>query len=395
MPERSAAERRRPIWLLPFALLPLIATLGMWAFNLALVPIPEDQAAIEWVASLAAVASVLGFVVVGSYLAYRLPENAVGWVLAGFGFWFTVAIWVEDAVGYGLVSGATRDWAAWVGSWAWVVSGALIAVFLPLIFPDGRLLTPRWRWLPRVAVAAVGAVVVGNAFNIGSTAPVRDPVGLPALTGVLELIAGIGFVAYAVCMLAAGFSVFRRFRASQGIARRQMWLFILSIAMVMVGLASAYTFHELGQPSLGDMATGVMILFVPFAVGMAVLRYRLYDLGRLFKRTATYAALAALLLGVYFAGVLALQSVIGADDSLSVAASTLAAAALFSPARSRIQAFIDRQFDRASYDAGLVVDQFALRLRGELNLDELNLDLAKVVGSTLRPSAVSVWVRPN
>ena len=174
-----------------------------------------------------------------------------------------------------------------------------------------------------------------------------------------------------------------------------MLVFVASAVLVAFGIGTSYTLYELDRPEVADLAVGLVSMTVPVAVGMAVLRYRLYDLGRIFKRTVTYTAVAVVLVGVYFVGIVALQSALGADDSLSVAASTLAAAALFSPVRSRIQSFVDRRFDRARYDAGKVVDEFSSRLSNEVDLDELHQDLAGVVHTTLRPAAVSVWVRPS
>jgi hypothetical protein len=377
------------------AWLPLIMTVAMWGWLVMGVPIGTEETLTEWLAAIAAITSVLGFSVVGSYLAYRLPRNPVGWILAGFGFWFTLGIVLEDAVDYGRVSGSMIEWFAWTMSWTWVVSGSLVAIYLPIWFPDGRLPSRAWRWVPRIAAAAVATIFVANAFSIEATAPVRNPMGLSELTDLLELVGLIGFLVFAVCIIAAAASVVSRFRRSRGIARRQMLMFVVSAAIVAVGLGASYTLYELDRPDVANAAVSLVSLMVPAAVGMTVLRYRLYDLGRIVKRTATYTVLAVVLLGVYLAGVLALQSFLNADDSLSVAASTLAAAAVFGPARRRIQAFIDRRFDRARYDAGKVVDAFSSRLNQQVDLDGLNRDVAAVVASTLRPTAVSVWIRPS
>ena len=377
------------------AWVPLIATFALWAVLLLVIPVPAEQSATDLLAAYAAVVAVLGFAVVGSFLAYRLPGNAVGWVLAGFGFWFSLGILVEDAATYADVSESTREWLAWGGSWTWVVSGALLAIFLPLLFPDGRLPSKRWRWLPWAAGGATAVVAAANALGPASTAPLRNPIGVPGYADLLDLVALIGFAVFAGCIVAAAISVVGRFRRSQGVARRQMLVFVASAGVVTLGIGASYTLYELDRPDAANLAVGFVSLTVPIAVGMAVLRYRLYDLGRIFKRTVTYTALAVVLVGVYFIGIVALQSALGADDSLSVAASTLAAAALFSPVRSRIQSFVDRRFDRARYDAGKVVDEFSSRLSNEVDLDELHQDLAGVVHTTLRPAAVSVWVRPS
>ena len=386
-----ALRRSRHRW----AWVPLIATVALWVVVLFVIPVPGEESATDLAAAYAAVASVLGFSVIGSYLAFRLPENAVGWVLAGFGFFFSLGIVLEDAAAYARVSQSTREWLAWGGSWTWILPGSLLAVFLPLLFPDGQLPSKRWRWLPWVAVVSMVIVVLANAFGPASTAPLRNPLGLPQFAELLDLAGLIGFLIFAGCIVAAAISVVGRFRRSQGVARRQMLVFVASAVLVAFGLGASYTMYELDRPDVADLAVGVVSMTVPIAVGMAVLRYRLYDLGRIFKRSVTYTAVAVVLAGVYFIGIVALQSLLGADDSLSVAASTLAAAALFSPVRFRIQSFVDRRFDRARYDAGKVVDEFSARLSNEVDLEELHRDLAGVVNTTLRPAAVSVWVRPS
>jgi hypothetical protein len=372
-----------------------MATTGMWVWQLTAVPIGTEETATQWLAAIAAITSVLGFAVVGSYLAYRLPRNPVGWILAGFGLSFTLNIVLEDAVNYGLVSGSSREWFAWVAAWTWILSGSFLAIYLPLSFPDGRLPSRRWRWLPWTAGASAVTVAFANIFSVTATAPVRNPTGIPELTELLELIGLVGFLVFAGCIVASAVSVAVRFRRSRGIARRQMLLFVFSATIVAVGIGASYTLYELDQPDVADLAVGFVSLMVPAAVGMAVLRYRLYDLGRIFKRTVTYTLVAVVLAAVYLTGILALQSLLDADDSLSVAVSTLAAAAVFGPARSRIQAFIDRRFDRARYDAGKVVDSFSSRLSQQVDIDELNREVAAVVESTLRPTGVSVWVRPS
>ncbi len=382
-------------WLRRLSWLPLVLTLALLILDVTANPITAEETLTELLTSFAALAAVLGFVVVGFYLSHRLPANAVGWVLAGFGLFFTFTFVLEDAVAKSMVSGSAREWVAWGSSWTWVISGALLAIYLPLLFPDGRLPSNQWRWLPRVAGGAIAMIVVANALSVEATAPVRNPMGIPELTDLLDLVGLIGFASYAGCIAGAAISVVGRFKRSHGIARRQMLLFVASAAIVAIGIGASYTLYQLERPDLANLAVGFVSLTVPAAVGMAVLRHRLYDLGRIFKRTVSYTVLGMVLLGVYWAGILALQAVLDADDSLSVAASTLAAAAAFGPARSRIQAFIDRRFDRARYDAGKVVDAFSSRLSQQVDLDELNLDLAAVVESTLRPTAVSVWVRPS
>ncbi|MEX0667249.1 MAG: hypothetical protein WD313_02845, partial [Acidimicrobiia bacterium] len=279
-------------WLRRLSWLPLIVTFALLTLDVTANPITAEESVTEVVTSFAALAAVLGFVVVGFYLSHRLPANAVGWVLAGFALCFTLTFVLEDAVAKSMVSGSAREWLAWGGSWTWVISGALLAIFLPLLFPDGRLPSKRWKWLPRVAGGAIAMIVVANALSVEATAPVRNPMGIPELTDLLDLVGLIGFATYAGCVVAAAISVVGRLKRSHGIARRQMLLFVASAAIVAIGIGTSYTLYELERPDLANLAVGFVSLTVPAAVGMAVLRYRLYDLGRIFKRTASYTVLA-------------------------------------------------------------------------------------------------------
>lgn len=172
-----------------------------------------------------------------------------------------------------------------------------------------------------------------------------------------------------------------------------MQVFASSAVTIAVGTAVGYSAYEIGMVTVAQLVVASVSLLVPLAIGMAVLKYRLYDLGRIFKRTVTYSIVGAVLVTVYALAVVGLQSILGSDDSLSVAASTLAAAALFNPVRTRVQVFVDSHFDRARYNASLVVEEFSVRLSQEIDVDQLNSDLAGVVDRTLRPAGLSLWIR--
>jgi drug/metabolite transporter (DMT)-like permease len=234
---------------------------------------------------------------------------------------------------------------------------------------------------------------VANGFDPDSTAPIRNPLGRQAWRETLDLIGLLGLVALVVCIGAGVFAVISRYRRSQGITRRQMQVFTTSAVTIAVGTLIGYFAYDLGWTTVAQLLLASVSLFVPLAIGMAVLKYRLYELDRIFKRTVTYSIVAAVLIGVYALAVVALQAVLGADDSLSVAASTLAAVALFNPVRHRVQAFIERHFDRTRYNASVEVEEFSSRMLQELDLDQLNADLAGVVDRTLRPHRMSVWLR--
>jgi hypothetical protein len=174
-----------------------------------------------------------------------------------------------------------------------------------------------------------------------------------------------------------------------------MTVFTFSAIALVVGTGVTFTTYELGMVTLANLVLATVSLSVPLAIGMAVLRYRLYEFGRIFKRTVTYSIVAAVLLGVYALAVVGLQALLGSEDSLSVAGSTLAAAALFNPVRRQVQAFVESHFDRARYNASLVVDEFSTRMLQEVDLDRLNADLVGVVDRTLRPAGLSLWLKAS
>ena len=172
-----------------------------------------------------------------------------------------------------------------------------------------------------------------------------------------------------------------------------MQVFAISVVALAVGTGVTFAVYEAGFVTIANLILATISLVVPLSIGMAVLKYRLYDFGRIFKRTVTYSIVAAVLIGVYALAVVALQAVLGADDSLSVAASTLAAVATFNPVRRWVHSFVERQFDRTRYNASVEVEEFSTRILQEVDLDRLNADFAGVVDRTLRPHRMSVWLR--
>lgn len=353
----------------------------------------EFEASSEFFAGLVAFLTALIFSLVGSYLALRLPHNLVGWVMAAYGFLFTLGVTTEGAATAGVLSAAAAQWAAWVDSWLWALTGGFVTVLLPLLFPDGRLPSRRWRWVPLTMGMAFILLFIANGFNPDSTAPVLNPLGQPGWEGSLDAVGLVGLILFVVCIVAGAVAVITRFRRSRGVVRRQMMVFASSAIALALGTGVTFTIYELGLVTLANLILATVSLSIPLAIGMAVLKYRLYDFGRIFKRTATYSIVAAVLVAVYALAVVGLQSVLGPDDSLSVAASTLAAAALFNPVRNRVRGFVERHFDRTRYNASVVVDEFSSRMSHEVDLDQLNADLARVVDRTLRPNGLSLWLR--
>jgi hypothetical protein len=344
------------------------------------------------------------FAAVGALLVAKRPTNLIGWIMA------TIALIVglfpggDAYAAYVMITRGQPDalaiLGAWVQSWYWLLLLALTFVYLPLLFPDGRL--PSRRWLPLAVVpgiATLSTVVLGALTDTLSGQSVdyriENPIGIEGLEPVETLpIFGLLSVLLGVGIVAAMASVVVRFRRSRGTERQQMKWFLCAAALIPSFLLSDFL------PSIiGDVLFGVGLIALPVAIGIAVLRYRLYGIDLVINRTLVYGPLTAMLVLVYLGGVVLLQYVFraltGQESQLAVVVSTLAIAALFNPLRTRIQGFIDRRFYRRKYDAAKTLEAFSAKLREETNLDALSEDLVGVVRETMQPAHVSVWLRPD
>jgi hypothetical protein len=279
-----------------------------------------------------------------------------------------------------------------------VVPGyALILPVLALTFPDGRLPSPRWRWPAGVALGALAAattLVVLRPGEIAAT-PSRNPLGIDALPAWLSSLAdplyGIGIVLISVLGVAA---VVTRYRRGSGLERHQIRWFAAAVLLAVAPMNLA-ALPGTGGPGWFVLAAFGLLL-VPVSVGIAVTRYRLYEIDRLISRGASWAVLSGLLLAVYAGAVLLLQGVLGSvtqGETVAVAGSTLLAAALFQPLRRRVQHTVDRRFDRARYDGERIVAAFAARLRDQVEIEGLEADVGEVVRLTVAPSSLGLWVR--
>ncbi len=347
-----------------------------------------------------------GFAVVGAVVASRQPTNAVGWLLLSAALVIAFGAFGEA---YALSSDAPgRVWVAWVTAWSWYVWLVCIIVYLPLLFPTGRLPSRRWRAVGWLGAAALVLAIVPDALRPGDLdlkmARIDNPVAFGPGTDALTVIAVAGNVCIAACLLLAGSCLVVRFRSATGTEREQLKWFALAGVGVLAGAALPL----LGQlfPGLAgkDLVgfVGWALFFVaafvglPLAIGLAILRYRLYEIDVVINRTLVYGALTAVLGSAYLGSVLLLQLVLApvtSQSDLAVAGSTLAVAALFRPARTAIQRAVDRRFYRRRYDAQRTVDAFAGRLRAQLDLQSLGQDLREVVDDTMQPVHVSLWLR--
>jgi hypothetical protein len=343
---------------------------------------------------------VLAFATVGALVASRRPRNPIGWILLGAGLAYVVGgVTVNVAE-----DGGRGDWetlAAWMGSWVWVAGFGPVGTFGLLLFPDGRLPSRRWRPVAWLAAAGLAGALGGLALAPGrfEDLAIENPVGLEAIPWLPEAIGTAGAVALIGALLGAIASLRARSRSARLDERMQLKWLLYAAALVLMGVAVSLPVESLVGPSAVDLTnsiTSITLATVPVAMGIAILRHRLYDIDVVINRTLVYGVLTATLAGAYLGSVLVLQLVLQpltADSGLAIAASTLAVAALFRPARARIQETVDRRFYRRRYDAAQTLEAFGGRLRDELDLEALGDDLRGVVAETVQPAHVSLWLR--
>jgi hypothetical protein len=360
-------------------------------------------------------AAVVGYAFVGALVASRLPANPIGWILLAIGITLCLGALMEANLI--LEDAFARELSAWLSDWTWYVWLTLAGIFLPLLFPTGRLLSPRWRpvfWLGIVALllSVVGAAFEPGRIDVDSPVPVENPVGIGGTFGdALEVVARAGDVLAGLAFLLASVSLVVRFRRSRGIERQQLkwfvWVGLVAVAGLAVAMAQVLLGTQPGEEGGGTSldilgtvgwftALAAILIGIPVATGFAILRHRLYDIDVVINRTLVYGALTATLLLSYLGLVLLLQlalSPLTEDNGLAIAGSTLAVAALFRPLRGRIQGTVDRRFYRRKYDAAQTIESFGTRLRDQVELDALSAELRAVVADTMQPAHVSLWLR--
>jgi hypothetical protein len=338
---------------------------------------------------------------VGAVLASRLPRHPVGWLLLALGLSVTGSGVADGYARYGLVA---RPGALPAARWVAIYSPATTIIWLALVgfvlllTPTGSLPSLRWRWWAGVAAAApvvfVVALTVGPGLVIPPYESAVEPVTIPALaSAVVVAIIGAFFLTVASLLVGAG-SLVARFRHARGVERQQLRWLALAAALTGVGAAVVGIGMAMGGTAVPLFAAGLCLMLLPLATGAAILRYRLYDLDRIISRTLAYGLLTVLLGGGYAVVALGLGELIGRDSSLVVAAATLAVAASFQPLRRRVQAAVDRRFNRRRYDAAQTIAEFGGRLRQQVDLDTLTAELLAVAGQTMQPTSVSLWLRP-
>jgi hypothetical protein len=384
---------------------------SLWVLALLLLPGVILQLSFNWVGP-TDIPFAVGFIAVqlcsataGAIIISRLPGNAVGWIFLAIGvllgLLLTLGAYADLAIEkrYGSVwpGGSV---AAWIGSWIFVPAAFGLPMFLLLLFPDGHFISRRWRlvgWLLGVLVVLAAASL---AFAPGRIPPgIENPLAPGGTAGdVFEALSPVtGALALPCFALAVAGLVVRLWR-SRGVERQQLKWFAYSAALVGAGLGSGVFIPEGWAADLAFLVGLLALAGLPVAAGIAILRYRLYDIDVIVNRTLVYGSLTVSLVAVYIGSVVSLQYVFrtltGEGSQLAIVASTLVIAALFNALRRRMQGFIDRRFYRRKYDARHTLEAYSSRLRDETDLKQLNAELLSVVRATVQPAHVSFWLAP-
>ena len=354
----------------------------------------------------AIVVLVISFSVVGALIVSHRPENTIGWIFCAAALFQALS---EVGLEYATYTLVTRPGLlpfgagmSWMAEWIWAPGLGLILVFLPLLFPDGRPPSRRWRpvaWLGGLSIALICFPVSILIWSDRGKALLRGG-GNGEEMGWLFALAEIGFPLMLLAGLLAVISLFVRFRRARGDERQQIKWFAFAAAVTFTWI---FVFEQLVRAEGGALeavaavSSLVLVPSIPVATGIAIFRYRLFDIDRIVNRALVYGALTASLVLVFLGGVVSLQyafrALTGGESQLAVVVSTLAIAALFNPLRRRFQAFIDMRFYRRKYDAKRVLDEFAARLRDETDLEVLGDDIIAVSRETMQPAHVSLWLR--
>ena len=353
------------------------------------------------------------FAVVGALLVVKRPTNAIGWIMGAIGLMVSTSGAVGGYAAYVVVTRSRPDALAVFGAWAincyWFLMLALALIYLPMLFPDGRLLSRRWLPVAVIAGIATLGIVLPKALAVTLPVPgvsgrrIANPIGFEGMDNLP--ISGAFEGLFLVAAVGAVSSVVARFRRSRGVERQQIKWFAYVIVVFVGGsvLASGIT-DVTGVGWLNGSSfvlSMVGIVCLPIAVGIAILRHGLYDIDLVINRTLVYGSLTLMLLLVYFGGVTTTQTLFRTltgqqqQPQLAIVISTLAIAALFNPLRRRIQSFIDRRFFRRKYDARKTLEAFSAKLRDETNLDSLNAELVSVVRETMQPEHASLLLLPR
>jgi len=371
-------------------------------------PLPRGW--LSWQEQAIGAAGFVGAPLLGGLIASRHPQNPYGWLWLGFSFGFALAglAWAYAAYALFAEPGslpAPRTVGTGVAAMGWLVGLTCLALLL-LLFPDGRPPSRRWRfvvWADFVA-GAVLLIVAPFVPGLSGFAPLKNPLGIGGVVGeaITTIVTAMVYVLFATVVLSA-LSLVIRYRRARGVERQQLKWLALAAALVGANIVADLLLglDKLLGSVLSSLFDSAALAGLYVAVGVAILRYRLYDIDVLINRALVYGSLTVMLALGYFGGVTATEAILRAltgqekQTQTAVVASTLVIAALFAPLRRRLQSFIDRRFYRSKYDAAKTMAAFNARLREQTDLNALSNDLVRVASATVQPAHVSLWLRPD
>jgi hypothetical protein len=350
-------------------------------------------------ATVAGLVTAAGIAGIGALVASRRPSNPIGWIFCGAGLMLELSSFGQAYAGRAVEESGSLpagEAVGWVAEWSWVPALGAMLVFVFLLFPDGRLPSPRWRPVALLGSAAVVLLVVEEALRPGGleNSAYDNPIGVEALGETLRIAEYPTLAVFGAAVVASVASVPLRLRHARGDERQQLKWFAYGAAVAGAAVLSAGPLWETVPELRIVVYAGLMTLILAIVIG--ILKHRLYDIDVVINRTLVYGALTATLAAAYLGIVLLLQlalSPLTEDSDLAIAGSTLAVAALFRPARARIQGLVDRRFYRRRYDAARTLEGFGIRLRDEVELDAISADLRGVVADTMQPAHVSLWLK--
>lgn len=345
--------------------------------------------------------------IVGGVIGWRQPANRVGWIIAGFALCFTLGEFSRQYTVYAVFTQpGTLPFTplmAWPVYWIWFPGLICLLVFLPLYFPSGRLVAPRWRivvWLALLVTIVVSGLAAVTPGDVEIPA-YPNPLGIEQTIGINlrdERIALVAVLLWLGLGTMAAASLVIRYRQARGAERQQIKWFTYAMALLIAFMIIHQLFLQTRLPEpLSTILLTLPLQGIWLAVAVAVLRYRLYDIDLIIRRTLVYSLLTGLLALFYFGSVILLQSlftaITGEQSSIAIVLSTLAIAALFNPLRHRLQSIIDRRFYRQKYDAAQTLTTFAVTARNEVELDQLTAELLRVVQKTMQPKHSTLWLK--
>ena len=358
--------------------------------------------------ALISLATPVVFALVAALIVSRQPQNTIGWLLMVVVGAFVVGgpleTYIERLAPSSPAPTVPILLAVWFSNWGWLLL-IFPLLYILLLFPNGRPPTPRWRWVSVAAIAWATLFVLMATLSQRLTTPrlvFDNPIGV-LREDTVELLAGVWVAGLLVLVVVCALALFVRYRRANDTERRQIKWMLYACAVFLVVYVGGFVNGVAGSNSPGGYIWGVFfglsLVMLPAAIGIAILRYRLYEIDVVINRTLVYGPLTAMLVLVYLGGVISLEyafrALTGGESQLAIVASTLAIAALFNPLRRRVQAFVDRRFYRRKYDAAKTLEAFSAKLRDETDLDALSDEMVSVVRETMQPAHVSLWLRPD